>query len=53
MYGLVDVDITTANRLLAGHDPPWSLTAFMVASVPARPPLTRPCMLTGTGEGSW
>ena len=21
MYGLVDVDITTANRLLAGHDP--------------------------------
>jgi pyruvate/2-oxoglutarate dehydrogenase complex dihydrolipoamide acyltransferase (E2) component len=33
MYGLVDVDITTANRLLAGHDPPWSLTAFVVASV--------------------
>jgi len=22
MYGLVDVDITPANRLLAGHDPP-------------------------------
>jgi hypothetical protein len=33
MYGLVDVDITTANRLLAGQDPPWSLTAFVVASV--------------------
>jgi len=33
MYGLVDVDITTANRLLAGHDPPWSVTAFVVASV--------------------
>src|SRR5262249_61441419 len=33
MYGLVDVDITTANRLLAGHDPSWSLTAFVVASV--------------------
>jgi hypothetical protein len=33
MYGLVDVDITTANRVLAGHDPPWSLTAFVVASV--------------------
>jgi len=32
MYGLVDVDITTANRLLAGHDPPWSLTAFVAAS---------------------
>jgi pyruvate/2-oxoglutarate dehydrogenase complex dihydrolipoamide acyltransferase (E2) component len=33
MYGLVDVDVTTANRLLAGHDPPSSLTAFVVASV--------------------
>jgi pyruvate/2-oxoglutarate dehydrogenase complex dihydrolipoamide acyltransferase (E2) component len=33
MYGLVDVDITTANRLMAGHDPPLSLTAFVVASV--------------------
>jgi pyruvate/2-oxoglutarate dehydrogenase complex dihydrolipoamide acyltransferase (E2) component len=33
MYGLIDVDVTTANRLLAGHDPPSSLTAFVVASV--------------------
>jgi len=33
MYGLVEVDITTATRLLAGHDPPGSLTAFVVASV--------------------
>jgi pyruvate/2-oxoglutarate dehydrogenase complex dihydrolipoamide acyltransferase (E2) component len=33
MYGLAEVDITTANRLLASHDPPWSLTAFVVASV--------------------
>jgi len=33
IYGLVDVDVTTANRLLADHDPPWSLTAFVVASV--------------------
>jgi pyruvate/2-oxoglutarate dehydrogenase complex dihydrolipoamide acyltransferase (E2) component len=33
MYGLVDVDVTAANRLLAGHDPPGSLTAFVVASV--------------------
>ena len=33
MYGLVDVDVTGANRLLAGHDPPSSLTAFIVASV--------------------
>ena len=41
MYGLADVDITTANRLLAGHDPPWSLTAFVVASV-ARAAAARP-----------
>ena len=33
MYGLMDVDVTTAKRLLASHDPPWSLTAFVVASV--------------------
>jgi pyruvate/2-oxoglutarate dehydrogenase complex dihydrolipoamide acyltransferase (E2) component len=33
MYGLIDVDVTTANRLLTGHDPPSSLTAFVVASV--------------------
>lgn len=33
MYGLVDVDVTAANRLLACHDPPGSLTAFVVASV--------------------
>ena len=33
MYGLVDVDVTTANRLLASYDPRWSLTAFVVASV--------------------
>src|SRR5262249_44409097 len=33
MYGLVDVDVTEANRLLASHDPPGSLTAFVVATV--------------------
>ena len=33
MYGLVDADVTEANRLLVSHDPPWSLTAFVVASV--------------------
>jgi pyruvate/2-oxoglutarate dehydrogenase complex dihydrolipoamide acyltransferase (E2) component len=33
MYGLVDVDLTEANRLLASHDPPGSLTAFVVATV--------------------
>jgi len=33
MQGLVDLDVTTANRLLAGSDPPATLTAFVVASV--------------------
>ena len=33
MYGLLDVDVTKANQLLAAHDPPSSLTAFIVASV--------------------
>ena len=33
MHGLVDVDITEARRLLALHEPPLSLTAFVVASV--------------------
>jgi pyruvate/2-oxoglutarate dehydrogenase complex dihydrolipoamide acyltransferase (E2) component len=33
MYGLVDVDVTTAIRLLASCDPPGSLTAFVVACV--------------------
>ncbi len=33
MVGLVDVDVTEANRLLAAHEPPSSLTAFVVASV--------------------
>jgi pyruvate/2-oxoglutarate dehydrogenase complex dihydrolipoamide acyltransferase (E2) component len=33
MYGLIDVDVTEASRLLASHHPPCSLTAFVVASV--------------------
>jgi pyruvate/2-oxoglutarate dehydrogenase complex dihydrolipoamide acyltransferase (E2) component len=33
MYGLLDADVTEANRLLASHHPPCSLTAFVVASV--------------------
>jgi pyruvate/2-oxoglutarate dehydrogenase complex dihydrolipoamide acyltransferase (E2) component len=33
MYGLVDVDVTVASRLLAGQEPPGSLTAFVVATV--------------------
>lgn len=33
MVGLVDVDVTTANRLLAASERPSSLTAFVVASV--------------------
>jgi len=41
MYGLVEVDITEARRLLASHEPPSSLTAFVVASV-ARAAAARP-----------
>jgi pyruvate/2-oxoglutarate dehydrogenase complex dihydrolipoamide acyltransferase (E2) component len=32
MHGLLDVDVTAARRLLAAHDPPLSMTAFVVAS---------------------
>jgi pyruvate/2-oxoglutarate dehydrogenase complex dihydrolipoamide acyltransferase (E2) component len=33
MHGLIDVDVTTANRLLKSLDPPASITAFVLASV--------------------
>lgn len=33
MHGLIDVDVTRANQLLAAQDPPSSLTAFVVATV--------------------
>jgi hypothetical protein len=33
MHGLLPVDVTDARRLLAEHDPPLSMTAFVVASV--------------------
>src|SRR5262245_44072000 len=33
MQGLIDLDVTEANRILANHDPPATLTAFIVASV--------------------
>jgi pyruvate/2-oxoglutarate dehydrogenase complex dihydrolipoamide acyltransferase (E2) component len=33
MHGLLEVDLTEARRLLTAHDPPLSLTAFVVASV--------------------
>ena len=33
MHGLLEVDVTEARRLLAEHEPPLSLTAFVVASV--------------------
>lgn len=32
MHGLLQIDVTVANRLLASHDPPLSFTAFVVAS---------------------
>jgi pyruvate/2-oxoglutarate dehydrogenase complex dihydrolipoamide acyltransferase (E2) component len=33
MYGILDVDVTLAKRLLAEADPPASMTAFLAASV--------------------
>jgi pyruvate/2-oxoglutarate dehydrogenase complex dihydrolipoamide acyltransferase (E2) component len=33
MHGLLDVDVTTARRLLAEGDPPLSTTAFVIASL--------------------
>ena len=33
MYGLVEVDVTDAKQILARHDPPSSMTAFVIASV--------------------
>lgn len=33
MHGLFDVDVSTARRRLAGHDPPLSFTAFVIASL--------------------
>jgi pyruvate/2-oxoglutarate dehydrogenase complex dihydrolipoamide acyltransferase (E2) component len=32
MHGLLDLDVTKAMELLAAHDPPLSLTAFVVAA---------------------
>jgi hypothetical protein len=53
MHGLFDVDITIARRLLGMHEPPLSLTAFVVASIgraAAAPPRYTP---TATGEAGW
>jgi pyruvate/2-oxoglutarate dehydrogenase complex dihydrolipoamide acyltransferase (E2) component len=33
MHGLLEVDVTDARRLLVGHEPPLSTTAFVVAAV--------------------
>lgn len=33
MHGLFEVDISTARRVLAEHEPPLSLTAFVIASL--------------------
>ena len=33
MHGLLELDVTDATHLLAAHDPPQSLTAFVVAAV--------------------
>jgi pyruvate/2-oxoglutarate dehydrogenase complex dihydrolipoamide acyltransferase (E2) component len=41
MHGLLDVDVTDARRLLDGHEPPLSMTAFVIAAV-ARAVAARP-----------
>jgi hypothetical protein len=33
VHGLVEADVTDARRLLAGHQPPLSPTAFVIAAV--------------------
>jgi pyruvate/2-oxoglutarate dehydrogenase complex dihydrolipoamide acyltransferase (E2) component len=33
MHGLLDVDVTEGRRLLDGHRPPLSMTAFVIAAV--------------------
>jgi hypothetical protein len=33
MIGLLELDMTEAKQRLAGHDPPLSFTAFVVASI--------------------
>jgi pyruvate/2-oxoglutarate dehydrogenase complex dihydrolipoamide acyltransferase (E2) component len=33
MHGLLDVDVTEARRLLGDHEPPLSMTGFVVAAV--------------------
>jgi len=33
MHGLLEVDVTEARRRLADHDPPLSITAFIIAGV--------------------
>src|SRR5450759_3198962 len=33
MHGLLEVDVTEARGLLGAHEPPLSLTAFVIASV--------------------
>src|ERR671921_2910197 len=33
MHGLLEVDVTDARRLLAGHQPPLSTTAFVIGAV--------------------
>jgi pyruvate/2-oxoglutarate dehydrogenase complex dihydrolipoamide acyltransferase (E2) component len=41
MHGLLEVDVTEARRLLGDHQPPLSMTAFVIAAV-ARAVATHP-----------
>ncbi len=53
MHGLFEVDITAARRLLAEHDPPLSLTAFVIASLGRARRTTHRYTPTATGAAGW
>ena len=51
VYGLLDVDMAKARRLLTAHDPPSSLTAFVVAGVAPTALTWPPQLLTAGARG--
>jgi hypothetical protein len=53
MYGLMEVDVTKAKRILASHDPPSSLTLSWWPASPGPPPPTPRSTPTATGQGGW
>jgi hypothetical protein len=49
MHGLLDIDVTEGRRLLDGHQPPLSMTAFVIAAVAGPWPRIRRWTHTETG----